>query len=168
MGGNLKLSIRGDSEVARAFKELAENLSGKELERAAMFAVEPMANEVRRMARVVGDSGALANSIIVKQVVYQKGQLIYTIIGPDVDYTQQVTRTSLMPDGQMFKRSEEARPSNYAHLVEFGTAAHALSRKPNPGQHPGARAHPFMRPAFEQALAAGRFETGNQISSSFT
>ena len=33
----------------------------------------------------------------------------------------------------------------------------------------GARwAHPFMRPAFEQAMAAGSFESGNQISSSFT
>ena len=33
----------------------------------------------------------------------------------------------------------------------------------------GARwARPFMRPAFEQALSAGSFESGNQISSSFT
>ena len=33
----------------------------------------------------------------------------------------------------------------------------------------GARwARPFMRPAFEQAIAAGSFESGNQISSSFT
>ena len=33
----------------------------------------------------------------------------------------------------------------------------------------GARwAHPFMRPAFDQAIAAGSFESGNQISSSFT
>ncbi len=32
----------------------------------------------------------------------------------------------------------------------------------------GARwAHPFMRPAFDQAIAAGSFESGNQISSSF-
>ena len=29
-------------------------------------------------------------------------------------------------------------------------------------------AHPFMRPAFEQALALGSFEGGDQISSSFT
>ncbi len=33
----------------------------------------------------------------------------------------------------------------------------------------GARwARPFMRPAFEQALASGSFENGTQISSSFT
>lgn len=33
----------------------------------------------------------------------------------------------------------------------------------------GARwARPFMRPAFDQAIAAGSFESGNQISSSFT
>lgn len=35
-----------------------------------------------------------------------------------------------------------------AHLVEFGTAPHA---QPNRGiMHPGARAFPFFRPAFEE------------------
>lgn len=50
----------------------------------------------------------------------------------------------------------------YAHFVEFGTAAHAIAAT-NGGaisfggrlyaslQHPGAKAHPFMRPALDWA-----------------
>lgn len=41
---------------------------------------------------------------------------------------------------------------------------HASRKAPS-----GARwARPLMRPAFEQALSAGSFEAGNQVSSSFT
>lgn len=50
----------------------------------------------------------------------------------------------------------------YAHFVEFGTAAHAISaanggalsfggRMVDSLQHPGAVAHPFMRPALDWA-----------------
>ena len=43
-------------------------------------------------------------------------------------------------------------------------AGHASRTAPS-----GAKsAHPFMRPAFDQAMAAGSFEGGDQISSSFT
>ena len=48
---------------------------------------------------------------------------------------------------------------------EFGRflEGHASRRAPS-----GAKwAHPFMRPAFEEAIAAGSFEGGNQLSSSF-
>lgn len=48
---------------------------------------------------------------------------------------------------------------------EFGQflTGHASRTAPS-----GARwAHPFMRPAFEQALSSGSFESGTQISSSF-
>lgn len=48
----------------------------------------------------------------------------------------------------------------YAHMVEFGTAAHTITAKNRKGlsfgglffqsvQHPGARARPFMRPALD-------------------
>lgn len=49
---------------------------------------------------------------------------------------------------------------------EFGRflTGHASRKAPS-----GARwAHPFMRPAFEEALASGAFEGGDQINSSFT
>lgn len=41
-------------------------------------------------------------------------------------------------------------PRNYAHLVEFGTNPHMIGKR----MHPGARAKPFMRPAFDEQLPA--------------
>lgn len=39
----------------------------------------------------------------------------------------------------------------YAHLVEFGTAPHDQpNRKRGPRHHPGSKAQPFMRPAFDE------------------
>lgn len=149
MGGNLKITVRGADDVIRALEKVSEKLSGDRLEAIAAKATKPMLDEVRRSARSVGDSGALANSIIVKHVQYEGGRLVYTIIGPDVEYIQMVTRTSVLPNGTTIQRQEKARPANYAHLVEFGTEAHSLSGKQNAGQHPGARAKPFMRPAFD-------------------
>lgn len=159
MGGNLTIMVRGEKDVIRALEKVAGHLSGKRLEDISADATKPMLDEVRRSARAVGDSGALANSIIVKHVQYQGGRLVYTIIGPDVEYTQMVTRTTIVPEGTTFQKQEKARPANYAHLVEFGTAAHALSRSQGAGQHPGARAKPFMRPAFDtmQATVIDRF-----------
>lgn len=39
----------------------------------------------------------------------------------------------------------EIYPRNYAHLVEFGTKPHAIGK----GRHPGAKAQPFMGPAWQ-------------------
>jgi HK97 gp10 family phage protein len=65
-------------------------------------------------------------------------------------------------------KSSVADPFNYAHLVELGTAPHALGKgsqrrigrskknpqgRPGPQRgrmHPGARPHPFLRPALER------------------
>lgn len=57
------------------------------------------------------------------------------------------------------------RKAPHWHWVEFGTAAHKIRARPDHAlsfggvtvrdvDHPGARAHPFMRPAFDSAAAA--------------
>jgi len=57
------------------------------------------------------------------------------------------------------------RKAPHWHWVEFGTAAHKIRARPDHAlsfggvtvhevAHPGARAHPFMRPAFDSAAAA--------------
>jgi HK97 gp10 family phage protein len=40
-------------------------------------------------------------------------------------------------------------PRRYAHLVEFGTKPHMVGGRAGSALHPGARAQPFLRPAFE-------------------
>lgn len=49
--------------------------------------------------------------------------------------------------GRVFWVSFTRRARKIAHLVEFGTAPHWQPNRHN--MHPGARAFPFFRPAFE-------------------
>lgn len=67
----------------------------------------------------------------------------------------------------------------YAHLVEFGTAAHKIEGK-NGGflffngmgvksvHHPGSKAQPFMRPALDSKANAAIVAVGNQIRARLT
>ena len=48
----------------------------------------------------------------------------------------------------------------YAHWVEYGTKPHMNGRR---GMHPGARPHPFMRPAADTAKGAAVVAVGNRI-----
>lgn len=65
------------------------------------------------------------------------------------------------------------------HWVEFGTAAHKIKAKPHHAlgfagvtvrevDHPGARARPFMRPAFDSAAAAAIAATAAKIRQRLT
>lgn len=48
----------------------------------------------------------------------------------------------------------------YSHWVEFGTRAHSNGRR---GMHPGARPHPFLRPAADMAQGAAVVAVGIKI-----
>jgi HK97 gp10 family phage protein len=65
------------------------------------------------------------------------------------------------------------------HWVEFGTAAHKIKAKPDHAlafngaavrevDHPGARAHPFMRPTFDSHAAAAIAATAAKIRQRLT
>lgn len=45
------------------------------------------------------------------------------------------------------------RHASVGHLVEFGTAPHWQPNRGGGTMHPGARAEPFMRPAFDMTKA---------------
>lgn len=62
----------------------------------------------------------------------------------------------------------------YANMVEFGTAAHTITAKNRKVlsfggrlfqsvEHPGARPHPFMRPAFDSKSQEAVLQVGNYI-----
>lgn len=53
-----------------------------------------------------------------------------------------------------------------AVLVEFGTAPHWQPNRGGGQMHPGARAKPFMRPAFEQTKDEIARQTGEQLLNS--
>ena len=71
------------------------------------------------------------------------------------------------------------RRAPHAHLVEFGTAAHKIRSKKGSAlvvngnavsevDHPGARAQPFARPAFDTAAAPELIAVGAKIRERLT
>lgn len=67
----------------------------------------------------------------------------------------------------------------YAHMVEFGTRAHTILPKSakalrlgghmvNSIHHPGAKPHPFMRPALDSKAEAAVEAVGNQVRARLT
>lgn len=66
----------------------------------------------------------------------------------------------------------------YAHMIEFGTKPHKITSKKGflsingrlvkSVNHPGIRAHPFMRPAFENKASAAIAAVGAQIRARLT
>jgi HK97 gp10 family phage protein len=111
-------------------------------------------------------SGALKQSLGIKPAKGTRGKTAaYAVIGP------RKKTVKFVPVGRG-GRTVKAVPAFYAHLVEGGTKPHALAKGSRlargkrsavvksgaGGRHPGARAKPFLRPAFdstvERAIAA--------------
>jgi HK97 gp10 family phage protein len=112
-------------------------------------------NVVLRSAKqkVTKRTGLLKKSLAVIQKKYKHTGTIYNLVGPRRD----------MKDPQTGEN-----PANIAHLVEFGTAPHTMAPKGMAGslkikrregpqvhvrgeiEHPGARAKPFLRPAYDE------------------
>lgn len=126
-------------------------------------------------------SGALKQSLGIKAVRGTKGKTsALAVIG---------ARKKVVKEIQRSKKSAsktKAVPAFYAHLVEKGTRPHALgkgaklARKGKPQihtnqtgrQHPGAKAHPFLKPAWEgnadRAIEAGEKVISQEIAKLMT
>lgn len=88
-------------------------------------------------------TGALASSISVKIGTARKSGAIYGVIGPRSDYVKKIkARSGLNKKGKRIGSARLAatiKPSKYAHFLEYGTIH--------------ARAHPFLRPAWDGGKA---------------
>lgn len=128
--------VTGLADLSKALGELAPNIQ-KKIMRGALRAGMKVSLE-RARGNVHDDTGALAASI----------------------------RISTSARNGMVKATLKAgsKEAFYAHMVEFGTAAHAIEAKNGKAisfggheyaklEHPGATAHPFMRPALDAAAS---------------
>lgn len=120
-------------------------------------------------------SGALKQSIGIKPQKGTRGKTAaYAVVGARKGVVKQVPVArrpgrrkkvggTRVPGGA--RHTIKAVPFYYSHLVEKGTRPHALKKgsrlarrgKPEAGQrggrHPGAKAHPFLGPAFDATRA---------------
>lgn len=128
-----KVRIEGARELEGVLKKLGPRVAKK----VVLGALRSGGNIIRREAKrlVPVESGELRDSIIVASERQRKRTTGNVVIGP-------------------------RKGVNYGHLVEFGTAPHTITVKDakslgESGQfgtvvhHPGAVAHPFLRPAFD-------------------
>lgn len=120
--------VTGDREIIANMRRAYDSVGGPALDEMIVTSLEPMkqetqANALKHRQPHNPPGGHLDQGVIIAKRE-QRGRL-YRV------YWVSFTR----------------RARKLAHLVEFGTAPH---RQPNRGIfHPGARAFPFFRPAFE-------------------
>jgi len=147
-----------DEEFIRGGRELGQFLQGlpvkveKNILRAALRAgVNEFKAEIKQNVPV--DSGALRSS--VKVSVKSKRGTVYAQV------------------------KVGGKKAPHAHLVEFGTKPHKIRAKKNHAlafggaviqevDHPGAKPHPFVRPAFDSKSQAAIAATGNKIRERLT
>lgn len=140
-------TVKGLADLQRALDQLPAKIEANIMRGAMRAATKVIAEQAA--ANVNSISGTLAASITVGTRL-RRG-----------------TVTGRVVAGSRAKKGKES--AFYARFVELGTAAHVIkARKPNKMlalgvaqvQHPGARKHPFLRPALDakgqEALEAMR------------
>lgn len=128
--------IDGLSDLLKRLDSLEKKIRKKAVRKAAGEAGKIVLKDAKKGART--DTGLLRKSLGRKVKVYKGSGVAVAIVGPRVGFRQEVERGG---------RTMIANPVKYAHLVELGTAPHGY--KTRPGQHPGAQAFPFLRPALD-------------------
>ncbi len=145
MAISMSMTLSGDRELAKMFATATDRELVKALRAGLVRGGAVVRKAMRQRAPV--ETGTLRRSLGQKAGRGRARQ--YVVIGPR---------------RQFFERGR--RPVKYAHLVEGGTRPHRY--KTRKGQHPGARAKPFMRPAFEasrhQALLILRQAAASALS----
>jgi len=138
-----EIAVSGLAELKKALDQLPAKVEANIMRGAMRAGSKVMAEKAKEQVPV--DSGDLRNSIRVT-TRSRRGQVTATVRAGD-------------------------KKAYYAHMVEFGTAAHLIpkpSRKKrlkqvvlafggsvkSEVQHPGTRPQPFMRPAFDKNTPA--------------
>jgi len=138
--------LTGDKELIAKLNGLGGKVYRKVVAQASRKAFAPVVSSAK--SNVVKDTGLLKKSIGIKQKRYPRAGRIVTIVGPRTGFGKKIMAKTIRGEVEVFRD-----PVRYAHLVEYGTQAHAISQGDYIGaaeaMHPGTAAKPFMRPAFD-------------------
>lgn len=154
------MSLVGDKELIAKLNGLGGKVYKKVVAGASRKAFAPVVKTAKEKAPK--ETGLLKKSMGVKQKRYPRAGRIVTLVGPRTGFKQEVTVKDR--NGNPVKVTRD--PVRYGHLVEFGTGPHSTDKgsksdwnvkdqgklkdfRSTKDDHPGAKAQPFMRPAFD-------------------
>ncbi len=141
-----EVHIKGLDELKKKLAELPLKIEQNIVRGALRAGAKVIAEEAKRLCPVgTEDGGALRDSIRVSAQRTEKGKV----------------KVAVKAGGGKGAGKGKAKDQvYYAHMVEFGTAAHFIKPKTSKSlflaglfkegvNHPGAKAKPFMRPAMD-------------------
>jgi len=140
MGNSMvKMEVVGDEALQAAMLGLGRSSQARVARPAIREASTPIVRQMRQNApKKQGDrTGQLRKSIGRRMVTYKNSGTVIAVIGPRRNFTTND------------KFGNKVDPSNYAHLVEFGTYR--------------STAKPFMRPAWEENKSKARRTLRNRM-----
>ncbi len=124
-GFGLGLRIDGLAETVQQMESLPPKFTRAILRKIMPKAVKPVVAAAKKNALKYKESGLLAKSMGKKTVTYKHAKTwkIVVVIGPRRGFKQKVRRAVFGGS-----RLVQADPANYAHLVEFGTKPHSITK----------------------------------------
>lgn len=155
----IRIDLSGAQDLIESLRQFRTNRIKSILSASMRAAGKPVVRIAK--ATVARDSGLLRKAIGATVRTFNGGAVGWLLIHARPSVSGMVDRAgrSWNIKARTGVQHQFARPSKYAHLVEYGTRQHALSRGRGKGQHPGTKPQPFFRPAAEQgqALALAEF-----------
>jgi len=171
----IKTTVTGAPELFKALREINKKIARVELRKAINEASKLVLKDAK--AAVPAETGSLRASLGIKIVVKQ--DTIFGVVGPrklkgafGKGKNRKTNQTTAFGKSKAGRKAVSLGldPVRYAHLVEYGTRRHTLTKGDRlgrkPGQigkqsnhgpfHPGARPQPFLRPALDRNMNAVR------------
>ena len=157
MANRTTVAFRGFEEIHAMLREMPAAVRADVLEGALVKASRPIQRAM--VAKAPKRTGALKKSIAIKGLSNKTKGEASALIGPDRNYYASGKRVAKGAD-----RRGADKPSNYAHLVEFGHYSGVSSekfggfakgtsrRKGTATARSFIRPQPFMRPGFTAGL----------------
>ena len=152
----VKIQMQGIEEMTKKLEKLGTRVALRGPAAAVRAGSSVIIKEMRRRAPV--ETGSLKKALGQKVKNYRGSGTVTSIVGA------------------RSKRYETAKgkrnPAYYAHLIELGVKPHRTGKKKfgyrrGRGMHPGFRAQPFMRPAWDAAAPRARKATIDKMKQVF-
>ena len=138
--------VSGFTAAIKSMQELADKIERGGMRESLTKAARPMTARVKSLAPV-GTTGMLKKSIKQKIHTSKRKKMVTVYIGSS-------RRVEMWIDRFGNGNITPVRPSNYAHLVEFGTASRGSYGRKGEKVSGGIPPRPFIRPGYEQTKVA--------------